>query len=563
MQAPQSSTRADAGAVAGKLSPLDVLRLYPSHDGTLMGALESRIQDDPERPFLLYRGRTWSRGAFHDAVLDLARALSARGIGRGDRVGIVARNHEAHVLLLFALARIGAILVPTNPEFSVTETRYLLGKAEVSAIAVSPECLATARAAVAELPVVPWFILLDEAAEREDAVSFAELLGGNTQAQLPPNPAADTSCLIIFTSGSTGFPKGALHSQRNFVTAGEANVARLWLQPDDRLMTVLPMFHVNALFYSLAGTLAAGACCVLIERFSASAFWESAVETGATTLNIIEAIGRILVARPLAEFRPEHRISSVYGARADVREHFRKVFHIPHLLTGFGMTEIPGVCCAPFGGPDMPGAMGPVGRHPDPERPWAQLRVVDEAGCDVPDGVEGELWVKHPIVMQGYFRDEEQTQASFHEGWFKTGDLVRRDPDGCFWFVTRKKDIIRRRGENIAGAELDRVLCEHPAVVEAAAIPVPSELGEDEILVCVVPRPGQSVTAEEIADWCRARLAPMKVPRFVLLTTQLPHTPTHKINKQVLKSDPTLKARAVDLSAAQRPVGQPEARGES
>jgi crotonobetaine/carnitine-CoA ligase len=548
MQQAERPPPAQSGALAAKRTPLEVLRLYPPHDGTLLGALESRIQADPERPFLLYRGRTWSRRAFHDAMLELARALTARGIKRGDRVAIVARNHEAHVLLLFALARIGAIMVPTNPEFGVTETRYLLSKAEVSAVAASPECLPSVREAVAGFAAAPWLMVLD--GDAEGAVPFSALLRGSMQAQLPPNPSADESCLIIFTSGSTGFPKGALHSQRNFVTAGEANVARLWLQPHDRLMTVLPMFHVNALFYSLAGTLAAGACCVLMERFSASGFWDAAVETGATTLNIIEAIGRILVARPLSEFRPEHRIESVYGARADVREHFRTVFHIPHLLTGFGMTEIPGVCCAPFDGPDRPGAMGPVGRHPDPDRPWAQLRVVDDEGHDVPDGVEGELWVKHPIVMQGYFRDEEQTRASFHEGWFKTGDLVRRDPDGCFWFVTRKKDIIRRRGENIAGAELDRVVCEHPAVVEAAAIPVPSELGEDEILVCVVPRSGESLSAEDIADWCRARLAPMKVPRFVLLTTDLPHTPTHKINKQALKNDPTLKARAVDLAAA-------------
>ncbi|MCC7079503.1 MAG: AMP-binding protein [Burkholderiales bacterium] len=535
-----------ADAFAGKLTPLEVLRLYPPHDGTLIGALESRLQVDPERAFLLYRGRIWSRRSFRDAALDLARALVARGIKSGDRVGIVARNHEGHLLLLFALARIGAILVPANPEFGAAEINYLLGKAEVSAVAVSPECLATVRAAVADLAVAPWFIMLGGAAE--GAVSLDELLRGDTQTMLPPNPSADTSCLIIFTSGSTGFPKGALHSQRNFVSAGEANVSRLWLQPDDRLMTVLPLFHVNALFYSAAGTLAAGACCVLIERFSASAFWDTAVETGATTVNIIEAIGRILVARPLTEFRTEHRIRSVYGARADVREHFRTVFHIPHLLTGFGMTEIPGVCCAPFGGPDLPGAMGPVGRHPDPQRPWAQLRVVDDEGRDLPDGVEGELWVKHPIVMQGYFRDDEQTRASFQDGWFKTGDLVRRDADGCFWFVTRKKDIIRRRGENIAGAELDRVICEHPDVMEAAAIPVPSELGEDEILVCVVPRAGAALSAEDVADWCRDRLAPMKVPRFVLVTAELPHTPTHKVNKQTLKNDPTLRSRAVDFA---------------
>jgi crotonobetaine/carnitine-CoA ligase len=226
---------------------------------------------------------------------------------------------------------------------------------------------------------------------------------------------------------------------------------------------------------------------------------------------------------------------------------FRSEFGIPVLLTGFGMTEIPGVFCSAFGGPETLSTMGPIGKHPDPSRPWAQCRVVDDDGRDVPDGEPGELWVKHPIVMQGYFRDEELTRESFEGAWFKTGDLVRRDADGCFWFVTRKKDIIRRRGENIAGAEIDRVICEHPGVSEAAAIPVPSELGEDEILVCIVPRPGQSVTPLEIADWCRARLAPMKVPRFVWLTDALPHTPTHKINKQVLKSDPTIRERAVDL----------------
>jgi crotonobetaine/carnitine-CoA ligase len=196
--------------------------------------------------------------------------------------------------------------------------------------------------------------------------------------------------------------------------------------------------------------------------------------------------------------------------------------------------------------------MGPVGRHPDPDRSWAQCRVVDEEGRDLADGNAGELWVKHPIVMQGYFRDEHLTRDSFEGDWFKTGDLVRRDAEGCFWFVTRKKDIIRRRGENIAGAELDRVVCEHPAVNEAAAIPVPSELGEDEILVCVVPHPGTTLTPADIAEWCRARLAPMKVPRFVLLTDSLPHTPTHKVNKQVLKADSSLAARAVDLGAQKR-----------
>jgi crotonobetaine/carnitine-CoA ligase len=531
----------------GKRAPLEVLRLYPAHDGTLTGAFESRMRVDAERSFLLFRGREWRRHEFHAAALALARSLWRRGIRPGDRIGVLSRNHEGHVLLLFALARIGAIMVPTNPEFGVAEVKYVFGTARVSAIACSADCLEVARAAVSDSAPAPWFVLFD--GEAEGADTLAAMMQLAPAVDLPPNPSADTSCLIIFTSGSTGFPKGALHSQRNFVTAGEANIARLWLQPEDRLLTMLPLFHVNALFYSLAGALAAGACCALEERFSASTFWDTVVATGATTVNIIEAIGRILVARPRSEYRPEHRLRCVYGARPDVREVFRTEFGIPVLLTGFGMTEIPGVFCSAFGAPETLSTMGPIGKHPDPERPWAQCRVVDDDGHDVANETAGELWVKHPIVMQGYFRDEALTRESFHDGWFKTGDLVRRDTQGCFWFVTRKKDIIRRRGENIAGAELDRIICEHPGVSEAAAIPVPSELGEDEILVCVVAHPGALVTPAEIADWCRARLAPMKVPRFVLFTDALPHTPTHKINKQVLREDRTLKQRAVDLQA--------------
>ena len=167
----------------------------------------------------------------------------------------------------------------------------------------------------------------------------------------------------------------------------------------------------------------------------------------------------------------------------------------------------------------------------------------------MPDGEPGELVVRTPIVMQGYWRQPEQTAAAFRDGWFLTGDLGRRDAEGYFWFVARKKDIIRRRGENISGAELDRVVMSHPDVTEAAAIPVPSELGEDEILVVVVRKPGATVAAADIADWCRARLAAIKVPRYVLFADALPKTPTHRVAKFKLREDATLRERAVDLQA--------------
>ncbi len=411
-----------------------------------------------------------------------------------------------------------------------------------------------ARKACEGLATAPWFTLLDTG--RHDVPLLHDLIARVPDAALPSGISADDTCLIVYTSGTTGFPKGAMHSQRSFITGGEAFVQRVYLQDDDRVMIVLPLFHINALFYSVAGTLAAGASMVIVPKFSATTFWQIAVDSGATEVNIIEAIGTILKNRPRSEFRPEHGVRKVYGVRQTVADTFRNEFGIPHLIGGYGMTEIPGVTCNPFEGPAKPGSMGPIGRHPDPQRPWAQCRVVDDGGRDVPDGEVGELLVKTPIIMQGYFRDPEQTRAAFIDEWFQTGDLVRRDADGYFFFVARKKDIIRRRGENIAGAELDRVIGEHPAVHEAAAIPVAAELGEDEILVAVVRKPGYDVSVDDIAQWCRERLAPMKVPRFVAFVDELPHTPTHKVAKMALRADSTLKQRAIDLVQAklEKPV---------
>ncbi|MCW5605217.1 MAG: AMP-binding protein [Burkholderiales bacterium] len=527
--------------------PLEVIRLYPEHDYTLAGAFASRAQRDPRRPFMLCGGKTWSWAEFGAAVEKAARFLVSRGIKKGDRVSVMARNSDGHVLLLFAAARIGAILVPVNPEYGVEEARYVLHHAEVSGVVASGDTLDTARKACGGLQPAPWFALLD--AGRHDAPLLADLIERAPACELPSDVTGDDTCLIVYTSGTTGFPKGAMHGQRSFVTGGEAFVQRVYLQDDDRVMIVLPLFHINAMFYSVAGTLAAGATMVIVPRFSASTFWQTAVDNGATEVNIIEAIGTILKNRPRSEFRPDHKIARVYGVRESMADTFRNEFGIPHLIGGYGMTEIPGVTCNPFEGPQKRGSMGPIGRHPDPARPWAQCCVVDDGGRDVPDGEEGELWVKTPIIMQGYFRDPVQTKEAFEDGWFKTGDLVKRDADGYYFFVSRKKDIIRRRGENIAGAELDRVIGAHPAVHEAAAIPVPAELGEDEILVAVLLKPGQNATAQEIAQWCRERLAPQKVPRFVVFVDDLPHTPTHKVAKAVLRKDATLRDRAVDLEA--------------
>ena len=526
-------------------SPLDLLNLYPPHDYSLRGAYESRRTICGPKPFLLFEGESLSWDDFNSRVAKLAQALHARGVSKGDRVAIMARNHVGYVLMLFAVARLGAIVLPVNPDFKQAETRYALTHGGACGVLASKETLGIVRDAINSTDLAPWLILLDSS--EIDIPSLGSVLTEASTGEPPNVGGPDDTCVIIFTSGTTGNPKGVMHSQRNFVTAGEAFLQRVHLQDNDRVMIVLPLFHMNALFYSVAGTLAAGASAIIESRFSASTFWQTAAEVGATEVNIIDAQGTILKSRPRSEYRADHKIRAAYGVRENAAKTFREEFKIPDLLSGFGMTEIPGVTCNPFRAPNKPGSMGTIGRHPDPNRPWATCRILDDKRNDVADGEVGELAVKTPIVMQGYFRDPEQTASAFHDGWFLTGDLVRRDSDGFYFYVSRKKDIIRRRGENIAGAELDRVIGAHPGVLEVAAIGVPSELGEDEIMAVAVRRPGATVEAPDIAQWCRERLAPQKVPRFVCFVEQLPHTPTHKIAKETLKKDRSLITNAVDL----------------
>lgn len=548
---PTSETPAVAARHSGPLAPIDVLSLYAAHDGSLRGLLASRAMREPDAPFLIFGDTTLSWGQFQSEVDAAAQMLAGRDIKKGERFAVMATNSAAYVILFFALARLGAILVPVNPDFGVAESRYVLEHAGVSAVACTAATLSVAREASAGMDDEPWFMLLEGDGEGVAAPGFAELVESAPASALPDDISADDVCLIMYTSGTTGFPKGAMHSQRNFVRAGEGFVERMMLQPEDRLLCVLPLFHINALFYSLGGAVAAGAAIVLAPRFSASGFWRLAAQSGATEVNIIAAVGNILVRRPRSEFVPGHRLTKVYGApiTEEIADVFRREFAVPKLIEGYGMTEIPGACNIPFMDADKIGSMGKAAVHPDRSLTLAELRVVDEAGRDVPDGEVGELLVRTPIVMKGYYRDPEQSAASFRDGWFITGDLVRRDSEGYYTFVARKKDIIRKRGENISGAELDRVIGLHPGVAEAAAIAVPSELGEDDILVAVVRQLGATLNAHDVAKWCTLHLAPIKMPRYVVFVATLPHTPTHRVAKFRLKNDSSLMARAVDLQA--------------
>jgi crotonobetaine/carnitine-CoA ligase len=531
------------------MTPLEVLRRYPAHDYTLHGVLASRVQTIGEHSCVEFGATRLTYAETLVRVHEAMASLMANGVKPGDRIAVMSHNHPTTVILLIALASLGAILVGVNPDFGEKDARYVLEHSGSSGVLCSLAALPTVQVVAGKLPTRLW--IMTNTANAASLPVFPDIRSSTHDAAPPPSGRAEDVCILIYTSGTTGFPKGVMHSQRSLVLAGEGFVRRMHLQPAERLLCILPMFHINAIFYSLLGSIVAGATLLLEEKFSASSFWKTVAARKATETNTIAAVMNILMRRRREEFVPGHTLRKIYGApySSEMYRVFEQEFGVPHLIEGYGMSEIPGVCNNPFDGERRQGAMGKPSLHPDPAVKLADVKIVDDRFNEVPPGTTGELVVRTPTIMKGYYRDPEATAAAFRDGYFLTGDLASMDADGYVWFVARKKDIIRRRGENISGAEIDRVASDHPEIVEAAAIGVPAELGEDEILLAAVKKPGSALTEYALCEWCRARLAPFKVPRYVLFVDTLPHTPTHRVAKFELRKDTTLKQRAVDVGA--------------
>jgi crotonobetaine/carnitine-CoA ligase len=284
------------------------------------------------------------------------------------------------------------------------------------------------------------------------------------------------------------------------------------------------------------GALASRGAIVLVERFSASRFWPDMSRYGVNVFNYVGSMLAVLMKREPSPEERQHQVRVSYGAPAlpgPLRTEMENRFGLT-LLAGFGMSENTFGLMESLHGERRPGSLGKARQHPDP-RIVNEARAVDEEGHEVPPDQVGELVFRNPVLMKGYYRDPEQTAATIRDGWLYTGDLVRRDQDGYFYYVDRKKDIIRVRGENVSSAEVEGVLAEHPMVQEAAVIAVPSELTEDEVAAFVVPRPGAAPTAEELIAWCAQRLASFKVPRHLWFLEALPKTETQRAEKPRLR----------------------------
>jgi crotonobetaine/carnitine-CoA ligase len=447
-------------------------------------------------------------------------------------------NSPEFLFSWFGLNKIGGIMVPINTAFKVPESLYIVEHCEAKGMIANLEAQSVALSVQEKSLSLRWVALIHKGPQ-EKSVSLMRLWD-ESSTSLDDIPLQDQDIAsIIYTSGTTGPPKGAMHTHQSYVLCGQAMTVRAGLCSEDRLMVILPFFHANAQFYSTMGSLAVGASLIVTPRFSANQFWHQAKKYGATQFNFIGAIGRILVARPMEEFQSDHRIRVANGGPvpSDVYRALTERFKIPHVIDGYGLTECPCVCQNPINGTIKVGSMGLPARHPDPSIRFTEMKIVDEEGRELPFGKVGELAIRSPVLMKGYFRDQQQTADAIREGWFHTGDFCYRDEEGYFFFVDRKKDIIRRKGENISSVEVEKVVNAHPAVLESAVVAVPSSLSEDEVKVFVVLKEGEDLPPEEMIDWCRERLADFKIPRYLKYKKTLPKTPSQRIAKYLLKQE--------------------------
>jgi crotonobetaine/carnitine-CoA ligase len=442
---------------------------------------------------------------------------------------VMSENRWGVLALWLGCAWRGAIFAPVNTASRGAQLQHIIGNAGPRVLAVEADL--SERLVGLELPAElerVWSIGDSDDMPRLSVAS--ERLPAPAEAIEPSAMSPGDTLAILYTSGTTGPSKGVACPHAQFTWWGE-NVGR-WLQltRDDVLYTCLPLFHTNAL-NAFVQSLMHGAEYAVGPRFSASRFWQRVVDAEATVTYLLGAMVSILVGRPPSPLDQTHRIRIALApaTSAETWRAFEERFGV-RIVDGHGMTETNAVI-GPRESEQRPGWMGRV-------MPGFEARVVDEHDVEVPDGAAGELVVRadEPYAFAtGYWRMPEETVSAWRNLWFHSGDRVSRDETGYFRFLDRLKDAIRRRGENISSWEVEDVLLRHPSVAAAAVVPVPSELGEDEVMAFLVPQPGNAIDPVELVRFCEPLLAYFAIPRFLEVVDELPLTENGKVRKVVLR----------------------------
>ncbi len=477
----------------------------------------------------------WGDGAAE--VERLRTAYAAAGYGHGHRVGLLLENRPAFLFHWFALNALGVSVVPVNAEMRSAELEYLIGHSEISLAVTLPQREADLRAAA-----------------QAAGVRCGVVVPG---APLPPAPAPApqagsapglaTECALLYTSGTTGRPKGCRLSNEYFLRAGQWYAGLDGVcsvrQAAERIITPLPLNHVNAMAFSTMVVVTAGGCLIQLDRFHPKSWWDSVRASGATIVHYLGVMPAMLLAAPAAANDEAHAVRWGFGAGVDKKNHspFEERFGFP-LVEAWAMTETGAAACVMANHEPRHVGTSCFGK---PEA-FVEVRLVDDEGRDVPAGTPGELLVRSSgpdpkrYFFGEYLKDPAATAEAWAGGWFHTGDMVRADEAGLLYFVDRKKNVIRRSGENISAVEVESVLNRHPRVLASAVAATPDELRGDEVLACIVAREPvaegeRAALAASLVQHALAQLAYYKAPGYVAFVEALPLTASQKIQRGELR----------------------------
>jgi crotonobetaine/carnitine-CoA ligase len=499
---------------------------------TVPDLLRTRAELSPDDKFITFDGRDRTFAEALAAAGQMADALHYLGIRPGNKVASLLPNSTDILDVWFGASLLGAIFVPINVGLKGEGLRYIVEHSEATFIAVDASLVETLEAAVPS-GAGPQHRYVSGACDAPDPYRpLRELVSG----AYPPAPGVtmDPGALasILYTSGTTGLPKGVMNCHNSFaVAAYEFTQRYVRIREDDVLYTSLPLFHLNAQSLTTIGSLVSGRPMVLAPRFSASGFFDDIRAHGATVFNSIGAMLTILFKQPQ---RPDDadnpvRLTMSAAAPPELWRQFESRFRLT-ILEIYGLTESATFC---LGAPPDDIQVGKIGKPVS----WSEVAIQHPDGTECMDGDAGEIVVrsKQPdTLFMGYYKNENATSAAMAGGWFHSGDRGRRDPDGHFVFLDRLKDSIRRRGENISSYQIEQVLNRHPHVAETAAVGVPSELGEDDVLVVIVPR-GEQPDCWELIEYCQGEMADFMVPRYIAFAAELPRTATQRVEKYKLR----------------------------
>jgi len=526
--------------------------------------LRERARTHGDRPYLdvPFQGHRSTYAETLGTAEAVAAALLADGGEPGDRVVLMMPNCAEVILTWFGCALAGMVEVPINTAYCGTFLEHQVRTAQPRVAVVDAALAERFLDGVDAFASIERFYVTGSECDRADALAtmrragfdarrWEELLEGG-DAELPEVRSHDLAS-IFFTSGTTGLSKGVMMPHAHMTFFADECVSLTRLTDEDTYMCVGPLFHGNAQFLAALPALIAGARFVLQERFSASQWIDQVRDSSATVTNFVGVMMDWTWKQPERPDDADNRLRCIFAAptASSILDGFRRRFGVEAFVEVFGLTETSMPILSPYGEERPAGAAGLLADE------WFDIRLVDsETDEEVPPGEVGELVVRTKLpwtMCAGYYGMPDKTAEAQRNLWFHTGDALRRDADGWFYFVDRLKDAIRRRGENISSYEVEQAVLGHPAIAECAAVAAPAhtEAGEDEVAVFVVPADGATLDVDDIHAWCERRLPAFARPEYVSVLDGLPMTPSGKVRKVELRE------QAVQLAHAAAGDGAP------